>query len=527
MPDSTQRNDTRPDVTPARALRRYPVLDGCNAAPNRPISFVCVRFSDEYEHNILTSDCVHDPLNQFITVDNRQNLFFPTLGAALNHGIARACHDLIVLVHEDVVLPRGWQVWLERSLAELEAHHPEWGLAGSVGWAQGGQALVGHFSDPHGREPINTFTERNFEKVDRLDEQILVFRRSREVVLDAELPSIHNIGLDLPRRLAEVRRNTFAVNAPTIHKYADARGALVQSKADSPKIQDRRSYTYLADKAVCDEYFQHKCGLGEPVASPEPASAEQRAILDGPLILLGRGGGGTRLASVMARDCGVFLGNDVNGSGDCMELVHAVYRGVMRYYNSHNAWLRSRIVPDIRSQAIAMLEKADWPRNWGFKVPESALILPEIRAAFPLARYMYFHRDPEGTILRRTHMTARLDNHVGRTALGAAYDHFGLDRATILSDSAVMRMAVTTRHQTSLIQAHLDSLPPDRRLIVGFAETVADPASALTKFSEFSGCAIVSRALIDTVDPARKDRREHPYSLEEVKLALDFLRDSR
>ena len=44
--------------------REYPVLADTGQAPQRPISFVVVKFSSEIEHNFLASECAIDPLNQ-------------------------------------------------------------------------------------------------------------------------------------------------------------------------------------------------------------------------------------------------------------------------------------------------------------------------------------------------------------------------------------------------------------------------------------------------------------------------------
>ena len=75
--------------------RQYPEFAAGTPAATRPISFVCVKFSDEFEHNILQSKCVHNPLNQLVVVDNRQNIFYNTLGAAINAGIDLCVHCLL------------------------------------------------------------------------------------------------------------------------------------------------------------------------------------------------------------------------------------------------------------------------------------------------------------------------------------------------------------------------------------------------------------------------------------------------
>lgn len=473
-----------------------------HAAPHRPISFVCVRFCDEFEHNIQKSDCVHDPFNQFIIVDNTQNLFFETLGQAINSGITQAIHDLIVVVHEDVLLLPGWQPALENSLDELEKHDPDWGLVGAVGWTETKQSR-GHWSDPHNFH--NTFTDQNFSEVEHLDEQILIFRKSIGLKFDGNLPSIHNIGKDLAWQLAKDGRKTYAVNAPTIHKFADSAGTPIACANQSPKIKGRRQLTYLADKSCSDDYLADKwCSRPpRPQWSSGALSQAQQNILNAPIILLGRGGGGTRLVSLMAQDCGLFVGNKVNQSGDCLDLVHQIYRSVLQKFDGPDRQHRMRSVPELLMAARDMLIKSDWAATWGFKLPESTLILPELRTAFPNAKYVHFTRDPVTTILRRPHMTARTDNHIGRIALAQAYDHFGIDRKTILSDNDVDRMAITTMHQLALIQNHQAQIDPANWLELRFEAAIEDPPKELEKLSRFIGLPVATRRFEKAIDKPR------------------------
>ena len=146
--------------------RTYPIIAPSSQTPSRPISFVVVRFSDEYLHNILKSGCVHDPINELIEVDNTSNLFFDKLSRAIAHGVARARHDLIVVVHEDVLLPDGWQAQFEQSLAALEKCDRNWGMLGSVGWNEPTPEL-GHWGDPH--QCKNTFADRLYEFSNRFN----------------------------------------------------------------------------------------------------------------------------------------------------------------------------------------------------------------------------------------------------------------------------------------------------------------------------------------------------------------------
>lgn len=501
--------------------RTYPTLPDGLPAPRRPISFVCVQFCQEYRYNIRTSEAVQDPMNQFIHVDNRQNLFFDTLGAAICHGVARAKHDLVVVVHEDVVLPKNWQARFEASLAELETQDPDWALLGAVGWGKDHKHR-GHWSDPHTYN--NTFEQENFAEVERLDEQLLILKRKGILQFDPNLPSIHNIGRDMARMARRHGRKSYAINAPTIHKYADGKGVLVQSREDSFKIKDRKSRTYLADRACSDAYLAHKWEAPPAPTSPSTLSSAQQAQLDAPIILVGRGGSGTRLLSTIAQDCGLFIGNKVNKSGDCMDMVHEIYATVFRSHLSRDPWLRSQSVPALRAAAQDMLDTAGWPADWGFKLPEVLLVLPEIIQAFPKAKFVEWTRSPQVATRRRTHMTARTDNHVGRTALRLAYDHFNLPRTNILGDGDQSRMVVTTLHQTALAERHLAGMPPERHLTLRFEDTLEDPQDVLARFSEFTGLPTCSHNIAETMDTIRANAPARKIPKAEQARSADLLR---
>ena len=505
------------------AQRRFPVFEINSHLARRPISFVCVRFSPDFEHNLLASPCVHDPLNELIVVDNREGAHFARLGEALHKGIAKAKHDLVALVHEDALLPDGWQPRFEASLTELEAEHPDWGMVGSVGWTNQG-ACVGHFSDPKRRWPHNSFEDCNFANVVELDAQLIVLRKSMGILPDRDLPSIHNVGAALAHRLKKVGLESFAVNAATIHKYKDHNGSLIGKPKHSAKIADRQSLTFIADKQVSDAYYaQVYCDGGAPKFPASNLTKAQKTILNNPLILVGRGGGGTRLASTLALDCGVFLGSKLNVSGDSMEMVPSIYRSAIRAIDTRDAWSETQIVPDLRAAAANMLEAGGWPALWGFKVPETALVLPWVRAAFPRARYLTLSRDLKGMLFRRTHMTARTDNTIGRAALRAAYDYIGRQRQSIVTDSDLIRTAVSTRHQTELIKTFDQSLPNATCLRLKFEEVVADPLMSLRQLSDFLARMPDTVNIAKIVDTERAGHRSQDFCHAERELALSIL----
>ena len=306
-------------------MRKYPEIDKKFTAPTCPISFVCVKYSNEFEHNILKSECIHDKLNEFIVVDNTCNLFFSSMVQAILEGTSKAKHDLVIVVHEDVVLLPGWQAMLENSLHALEKQDPDWVVAGTVGWDIDG-AIQGHSSDPHFFR--NTLLEHSFTEATRIDEQVLILRKSKGFLFDPDLPSIHHVGRTLPLEAEKRGLKAYVVNAPSIHKYADENGKLIQTANDSSKIQHRQRLGYLADRACADEYVMNKWkkidvksilvhkqpgpwGHARPpkfLKNETPLTKTQQDILSAPIILLAKGGGGSRLLSILANDLGLFIG---------------------------------------------------------------------------------------------------------------------------------------------------------------------------------------------------------------------------
>lgn len=468
--------------------RIYPELSNLSTQPTRAISFVVIQFSNDYLYNFLQSECIKHPINEVITVNNFANLYFNNLSQAIIFGVQQTSHDLIAIIHEDVLLPRNWQQHFEQSLNELEKQDNNWGGLGSVGW-DNHDAIHGHLSDPNAYR--NTFKDAEFpfKEIERLDEQLLIFHRSRLPEFDRCLPGIHHVGRDLLLHLRHRGFKSYVIDAPTIHKYADDTGKIILSRDDSNKIKDRESLTYLADKFCCDDYITHKWpqltiakNRTSRLITPT-LSKEKQQQLNSPFILLSKGGSGSRLLSVMAQDFDIFLGNHLNISGDSLELVNPIYQGIFEKYRCETSWQKEQIIPRLQASAANMIADLPCDKKWGFKLPEAVFLLPELHLAFPQARYIHFMRDPLSTCLRRNHMTARLDNHIGRITLAMAYDFMGLTRNQIIIDSAAENMAYTIIHQLCLIQTHLSSLSEDCFITLRFENVLNEPGREVAQLS--------------------------------------------
>tara|TARA_B110000503_G_scaffold51450_2_gene83032 strand:+ start:27050 stop:28744 length:1695 start_codon:yes stop_codon:yes gene_type:complete len=478
-------------------LRVYPQIPVITAEMTLPISFVVIRFSDEYTHNFFRSESAQEPLNEVIEVDNTSNLYYNNLSRAIAAGLERAHNDIVVVVHEDVLLLDGWQSQFQQTLHQLEEHDPAWGMLGSVGWNASGE-FIGHWSDPH--QFKNTFKDSqcDFQEAVKLDEQLLIFHRDRVPNLDGNLPGIHFLGEDLQHELARIGLKCYAVNAPTIHKYADKEGQIIISSNQSEKISDRESATYLADEACCKDYIRWKYpnlfSPADAVVASRSLGANQISQSRQPVIVVCKGELESALFHKIAWDTGVFFPGE---SGEESELMIPLYKMIIEKFRCHAPWQSGNTADTLQSSVAQMLGGLAPGQPWGFVFPESILVLPELRDVFPSARYVYFQRDPLAICLGETHRTARLDNHIGRIALPEAYRYLGMSRARILDDDALDHMVHTTLHQLELMNQHqLAQVGIGSELLtLRFEDFLENPASAMERFSRWLGGSKCSGAI--------------------------------
>ena len=207
--------------------------------------------------------------------------------------------------------------------------------------------------------------------------------------------------------------------------------------------------------------------------------------MDSPIVLLSRGGGGSRLLSVLGVEAGIFLGNSLNISGDSLEMVESVYKVVVEKCQSGAERRPTSAAAELRAGARAMLEKAGFPTPWGFKLPEALLIVAELAESFPEARFAHMIRDPLATCLRRTHLTARLDNPIGQVTLPLAYRYHGLPLTRIAQDSPALHMAYTTMQQLESALDFCRALPRERYFELRFEDLVSDPGGTRRRFEHW------------------------------------------
>ena len=524
--------------------RQFPKIKKSTRKIKLALSFVVVKFSDEFYHNILASSDVSNQQNELITIDNFCNLNYDSLANAMNAGIEKAKNEIIVLVHEDTFLPDGWQAELEAAIDEIEKIDPNWGILGVAGLDDKGKP-AGHYSDPNNF--CNTFKKnQKFVEATSVDEHLMILNRKIFPKADENIVGIHGIGTDMVLTSIQNGNKCYIVNAPSIHKYKNGKGEIIKKLMDSPKIADRLNYAYKADKLCCDEYISKKWDKLTPFDSivthydkwKNPTEILEKSpklildTLDSPVILLGKGGGGSRLLSLLVADCGVFLGNNINISGDCMDMVIAIYQAVIEKYKCKAEWQKNIIVPQIKLAAAKMLQAFTQKNNgfpdnfyWGFKLPENLLLLPELNSAFPNARFIHMLRDPVETSLRRTHMTARLDNQIGRVTLPLAYRAAGIDVKQILSDPPELHNAYTTLFQLkNALEFCENNFDSKKYYELNFDDILTSPRKTRDKLCDWLGTTPVANKTEEEIDINRAKKPKTKYNQEIIDKIKQILK---
>ncbi len=153
--------------------------------------------------------------------------------------------------------------------------------------------------------------------------------------------------------------------------------------------------------------------------------------------------------------------------------------------------------------------------QWGLKLPEAMLVVPELFAFFSEARLVHLVRHPVDCSLRGPHMTARPDNPWGSAVLRAAYCAAGLDPALIDSHGDHIRNALSWRYQVRRVMAFgRQRLPAERYLEIRYEDLCTDPHAASHRLLDFIGLAPD-----DAEPPAIDSNRMRNYSPSDPRIA--------
>jgi hypothetical protein len=237
-----------------------------------------------------------------------------------------------------------------------------------------------------------------------------------------------------------------------------------------------------------------------------------------PVILIGRGGGGTRLLSQIVSSFGIFMGNEINVSFDSVEWVNTIYKLVIESLTDPFEVGSERDVfwqDAVRAKAVAVLnmDKQNPADPWGWKLPETTLIVPQVIRYFPNARFVHLIRHPIASCCRRTHMTSRMNTRMGAASLTAAYAHIGRAVELIDTDSAQIHNAASWAHQVDMALDALEQLPENsQKLLIKYEDICSNPKQAETILSGFLSIDAASSNPAVTIDSERMNSQadSHP-----------------
>jgi hypothetical protein len=224
-----------------------------------PITFVvAVNDEEELRHNLLSSPVARSREHEWLLVENRGNDRYEGIARLYHEATERARNDLVFFLHQDVLLPEGWERRLFGQLADLEEVEPAWGVIGAVGALPpvpgAKKELRGHWCDPSGYYRLGPLPC----EVQALDEQWLGIRKSRGVRFDPSLPGFHCYGIDLSLQARERGLRSWALDAFVWHKHRDSSGHLITCREDSPKIRRRWSDEFMREFRPSADYVAKK-----------------------------------------------------------------------------------------------------------------------------------------------------------------------------------------------------------------------------------------------------------------------------
>ncbi len=179
---------------------------------NYPVTFVVPvpRVGDEVRQNFLLSPCLNSAAGHQLLIQEA----YSSAAEAYNDAIDRSVNDLMVFVHQDVVLPFTWMSQLRLALKELDVMDPNWGVLGCYG-VRADASHVGYLYSPGVGILGTPFSSPT--PVQTLDEVVLILRRSSGLRFDEGLPHFHLYGSDICLRAAKRGSLSYAIPAFCVH----------------------------------------------------------------------------------------------------------------------------------------------------------------------------------------------------------------------------------------------------------------------------------------------------------------------
>ncbi len=216
------------------------------------------------------------------------------------------------------------------------------------------------------------------------------------------------------------------------------------------------------------------------------------------ITIIGRGHSGTRAMSHTLSASGVFMGDQLNKSGDllppqdmyeaCRVLAkHVRWLGDLQWDWSdlHSMEIPAEFTQLIQSYLHSVLESQAEHKGW--KIPETTLVYPWIVRMFPDIKYIFWIRNPRDCILGK-HLTDDLRD------FGISYPPTEDER---------LRRAISWKYQYDLVKA---TPKPAHWIEVRFEDFVLRQDETLARLEEFLGIKLAKIPVqTDPIDRWKRD----------------------
>jgi hypothetical protein len=199
-------------LSAACKIRPRAVKIGHTSMPtSTPRTFVvAVNNTKVVQDNFLSSPCLRgNHPHQIILQEG-----WESASLAYNDAMEKSQNDVVVFVHQDIILPEQWTSDLDRALLHLEDTDSNWGVVGCYGETLSDNGLGYIYSSGLG------LLGRPFEQpapVQTLDEIVLIVRRGSGIRFDPSLPHFHLYGTDICMRAESMGKRNYAIPAFCIH----------------------------------------------------------------------------------------------------------------------------------------------------------------------------------------------------------------------------------------------------------------------------------------------------------------------
>lgn len=205
-----------------------------------------------------------------------------------------------------------------------------------------------------------------------------------------------------------------------------------------------------------------------------------------PVILMGRGKSGTRLMSWACAKLGLSLGTTPRlPAGD---LAHRPFREVVKGLARRNLdvareeALRDNELNLFRKSAY---EACKWLRGehpdavgWGWKWPETYLILPYVYRTFPQGRYVHMIRDGRDVAFKR-HSTDDPARPLGRMLI---------ERLGVQGKPRYLQAAASWEFQVRrYVEFSRQEIPAENRFEMSYEEFCREPVALMNRLADFLG----------------------------------------